>query len=67
VADERPSGGEYRQARQTVAFLLIVLVAAIVVGDVVRPGPRGIDLPVVVALLLTAAGMLAVDIPGLRR
>lgn len=67
MRDERPTDGDYRKARQISAGVLIALVGIIVVGDVFEPGPPAIDLPVMVALLLTAAGLLAVDIPGLRR
>lgn len=67
MADEQPDDGDYRTARQVSAGILILLVGVIVVGDLLEPGPPAYDLPVMVALLLTAAGLLAVDIPGLHR
>lgn len=54
----------YRQARQAAAILLIALVAVIVIGDMLMDG-YAVDPLVLVPLLLAAAGLLAVDIPGL--
>lgn len=59
--------GQYREARQRSAFLLMVLVMVIVLGDVLGFSPYRPDPLVVSSLLIAAGGMLAVDIPGLRR
>ena len=64
-ADGSPRS-EYRLARQVSAFLLIAVVVVIVLGDVVSDHYE-VDPLVLVPLLLASAGLLAVDIPGLRR
>ena len=48
------------------AVLLIGLVVVIVVLDVIVDGYE-VSPPVLVPLLLTAAGLLSVDLPSLRR
>ena len=54
-------GADYRTARQASAYVLIALVAVEVLGAVTRIGPP-IDVPATIAILATAAGLLAVDI-----
>lgn len=66
MPDETPSDGEYRAARQWSAGLLTALVVVIVLGDqtgIMRP----VEPATLFGLLLAAAGLLAVDLPGLRR
>lgn len=63
--DERHPPAEYRWARQVSAILLIGLVVVIVVLDVVVEG-YDVSPPVLVPLLLTAAGLLSVDLPRVR-
>jgi uncharacterized membrane protein len=65
VGDERRAPGEYRWARQVSAIALIGLVVVIVVLDVVVEGYE-VSPPVLVPLLLTAAGLLSVDLPRVR-
>jgi uncharacterized membrane protein len=65
VGDERRASGEYRWARQVSAIALIGLVVVIVVLDVVVEGYE-VSPPVLVPLLLTAAGLLSVDLPRVR-
>jgi uncharacterized membrane protein len=65
VGDERRASGEYRWARQVSAIALIGLVVVIVVLDVIVEGYE-VSPPVLVPLLLTAAGLLSVDLPRVR-
>jgi hypothetical protein len=65
VGDERPPTSEYRWARQVSALLLIAVVVVIVVLDVIVDG-YDVSPPVLVPLLLTAAGLLSVDLPRVR-
>jgi hypothetical protein len=65
VDHERRSPGDYVWARQVAALLLVVVVVVILVLDVlvaeyeVRPS-------VLIPILLTAAGLLSVDLPRMR-
>jgi hypothetical protein len=65
MEDDQPTACEYRWARQVSAVLLIAAVVLVVVLDVIvesyEVGP-----PVLVPLLLTAAGLLSVDLPRVR-
>lgn len=54
----------YRKVRQACAILLIVVVGLIVVADVAVEA-YAVDPLVLAPLLLAAAGLLAVDIPGM--
>jgi hypothetical protein len=63
--DEQRPPSEYRWARQVSAVLLIAVVVLIVVLDVVVEGYE-VSPPVLVPLLLTAAGLLSVDLPRVR-
>jgi len=65
MGDERPTASEYRWARQVSAVLLIAVVVLVVVLDVVVEGYE-VSPPVLVPLLLTAAGLLSVDLPRVR-
>ena len=65
MGDERRAPAEYRWARQVSAIALIGLVVVIVVLDVVVEGYE-VSPPVLVPLLLTAAGLLSVDLPRVR-
>jgi hypothetical protein len=65
MGDERRSPSEYRWARQVSAVLLIAVVVLIVVLDVIVEGYE-VSPPVLVPLLLTAAGLLSVDLPRVR-
>ena len=59
------SSSEYRLVRQGIAISLVVLVIIIVLVDSVGLG-RPVEPIILGALLLTSAGMVAVDLPGLR-
>jgi hypothetical protein len=65
VGDERHPSSEYRWARQVSAVLLIAVVVLVVVLDVVVEDYE-VSPPVLVPLLLTAAGLLSVDLPRVR-
>ncbi len=62
MSDDRHPPSEYRWARQVSAVLLIAVVVVIVVLDVIVEGYE-VSPPVLVPLLLTAAGLLSVDLP----
>ena len=62
MTDDRHPPSEYRWARQVSAVLLIAVVVLIVVLDVIVEGYE-VSPPVLVPLLLTAAGLLSVDLP----
>ena len=66
MSDEGQAPSEYRWARQVSALLLVVVVVVIVVLDVIVDGYE-VSPTILVPLLLTAAGLLSVDLPGLRR
>jgi hypothetical protein len=66
VSDEQPTASEYRWARQVSALLLVVLVVVIVVLDVITDGYE-VSPTILVPLLLAAAGLLSVDLPGIGR
>ena len=65
MGDERHPPSEYRWARQVSAVLPIVVVVVIVVLDVIVDEYE-VTPPVLVPLLLTAAGLLSVDLPRVR-
>ena len=65
MGDERRPPAEYRWARQVSAVLLIAVVVVIVVLDVIVDEYE-VNPPVPVPLLLTAAGLLSVDLPRVR-
>jgi hypothetical protein len=65
VSDKGRAPNDYRWARQVAALLLIGLVVVIVVLDVAVEGYE-VSPPVLVPLLLTAAGLLSVDLPRVR-
>ncbi len=65
MSDEQPTASEYRWARQVSAVLLIAVVVVIVVLDVIVDEYE-VNPPVLVPLLLTAAGLLSVDLPRVR-
>jgi hypothetical protein len=65
MGDEHPTATEYRWARQVSAVLLIAVVVVIVVLDVIVDEYE-VNPPVLVPLLLTAAGLLSVDLPRVR-
>ena len=62
--DEQPTASEYRWARQVSALLLIGLVVVIVVLDVIADDYE-VSPTILVPLLLAAAGLLSVDLPGI--
>jgi hypothetical protein len=64
-ARPRYSEGDYRVARQASGFLLIALVVVMVLLDAFRGDFEASPL-VLVPILLTAAAMFAVDVPGIR-
>jgi hypothetical protein len=64
VSDERRAP-DYRWARQLAALLLIAVVVVIVLLDVIVEDYE-VRAPVLVPLLLTAAGLLSVDLPRVR-
>ena len=64
MTDERHPPSEYRWARQVSAVLLIAVVVLIVL-DVIVEGYE-VSPPVLVPLLLTATGLLSVDLPRVR-
>lgn len=61
-----PSGGDYRVVRMAGAIILIVVSGLIVLFDSLSLG-RPVEPLVLGALLITAGGLLAVDLPDLRR
>ena len=65
VSDEPRAPNDYRWARQVSAPLLIAVVVLVVVLDVIVEGYE-VSPPVLVPLLLTAAGLLSVDLPRVR-
>ena len=65
MTDDRHPSSEYRWARQVSAVLLIAVVVLVVVLDVIVEGYE-VSPPVLVPLLLTAAGLLSVDLPKVR-
>jgi hypothetical protein len=65
VTDEPRASNDYRWARQVSALLLIAVVVLVVVLDVIVEG-YDVSPPVLVPLLLTAAGLLSVDLPRVR-
>ena len=65
MTDERHPPSEHRWARQVSAVLLIAVVVLIVVLYVIVEVYE-LSSPVLVPLLLTAAGLLSVDLPRVR-
>jgi hypothetical protein len=65
VSDEPRAPNDYRWARQVSALLLIAVVVLVVALDVIVEG-YDVSPPVLVPLLLTAAGLLSVDLPRVR-
>ena len=65
MSDDRRPPSDYRWARQVSALLLIGVVVVIVVLDVLVDD-YDVSPPVLVPLLLTAAGLLSVDLPRLK-
>ncbi len=65
MSDEGRPSGDYRWARQVAALLLIAVVVVIVVLDVVADDYEVRPL-VLIPLLLTAAGLLSVDLPRVK-
>ena len=63
--DDQRASSDYRWARQVSALLLIAVVVVIVVLDVLEDHYE-VSPPVLVPLLLTAAGLLSVDLPRVR-
>ena len=66
MSDEGRAPSEYRWARQVSAVLLIAVVVVIVVLDVVTDDYE-VSPTILVPLLLAAAGLLSVDLPGIGR
>jgi hypothetical protein len=64
VSDERRAPKDYRWARQVAALLLIAVVVIVVLDVIVED--YEVRAPVLVPLLLTAAGFLSVDLPRIR-
>lgn len=64
--DRRNDDGDYQTARQSSAGLLVVVAAVIVIADSLGIG-RSVEPLVLFGLLVTAAGLLAVDLPLLRK
>lgn len=65
MSNDRRAPAEYRWARQVSAVLLIAVVVVIVVLDVIADDYE-VSPPVLIPLLLTAAGLLSVDLPRVR-
>ena len=65
MTDDRHPPSEYRWARQVAALHLIGLVVVIVAIDVLTDDYR-LEPGILVPLLLTAAGLLSVDLPRVR-
>ena len=65
MTDERRPSSDYRWARQVAALLLIGVVVVILVLDVIVE-EYDVSTAVLVPLLLTAAGLLSVDLPRVR-
>jgi hypothetical protein len=65
VGDEQGPSGDYRWARQVAALLLIAVVVVIVVIDAITDDYE-VSPSVLVPLLLTAAGLLSVDLPRVK-
>jgi hypothetical protein len=64
VSDEQRAPTDYRWARQVSALLLIAVVVIVVLDVIVED--YEVRAPVLVPLLLTAAGLLSVDLPRVR-
>lgn len=62
----RNGGNDYRLARQAAGLLLVAVVGAVVLLDVFRTD-FDVSPLVIVPILLTAAALFSVDIPGLRK
>ena len=66
MPDEDAPVSDYRRARQGIAVLFAAVAAVIVLLDSVGMG-RPVDPVVLYGLVLASAGLLAVDLPGLKR
>jgi hypothetical protein len=65
VGDDRRAPTDYRWARQVSALLLIGVVVVIVVLDALVDD-YDVSTAVLVPLLLTAAGLLSIDLPRVK-
>lgn len=65
MSDDRRPSSDYRWARQVAALLPIGVVVVTLVLDVLADD-SDVSTAVLVPLLLTAAGLLSVDLPGLK-
>jgi hypothetical protein len=65
VGDDRRAPTDYRWARQVSALLLIGVVVVMLLLDVLVDGYE-VSPPVLVPLLLTAAGLLSIDLPRVK-
>ena len=65
MSDERRPSSDYRWARQVAALLLIGVVVVILLLDVLVDD-YDVSTAVLVPHLLTVAGLLSVDLPGLK-
>ena len=61
-----PTAGDYRVVRMAGAIILILVAGLIVLFDSLSLG-RPVEPLILGALLITAGGLLAVDLPELRR
>ena len=61
------NGSDYRIARQRIAYALIALVVVYLLADTFGFSQRPADPLILAGIFMTAAGLLSVDIPGLRR
>ena len=66
MADEHRESADYRWARQVSAVLLLIAVVVVIVVLDVIVDEYEVNPPVLVPLLLTAAGLLSVDLPRVR-
>ena len=66
MAGSGEPGSEYLVVRRGIAVVLVAVVVVIVLADSLGLG-RPVEPVILGALLLTAAGMVAVDLPALRR
>ena len=66
MSDEGRAPSEYRWARQVSALLLVAVFVLIVVLDVITDDYE-VSPTILVPLLLAAAGLLSVDLPGIGR
>lgn len=67
MGDEDEPTNDYRLARQVSAGLLIAVVGFMVIAGSFEGLGRPVEPIVLVSLLVAAAGLLSVDLPGLRK